>query len=90
MKQSTTHPRPVIGGDATRIDALGFQNMAPFADGLTLYDAGTLTNPVTYFADGAGNVTVDFVNPSTDELDHTTGGVLTAGADSTLLIESGL
>ncbi|MGD9418765.1 MAG: hypothetical protein Q7R22_007470 [Verrucomicrobiota bacterium JB025] len=83
-------PTNPLVGDSTPIADLGFSNMAAYADSLTIYDPGTLGNPVSYLADGAGNVTVDFISASTDEMNHTTGGVLTASGDTSLRIDTGL
>jgi hypothetical protein len=78
---------PLVGTSDTLQD-LGFAALSPFADSITLYQPGTVLPTGTYFSDGT-NVTEDFINPSLDALDATTGGVVTAGVDTSIKVESG-
>jgi len=78
---------PLVGGSDT-LQSLGFAALAAFSDSITLYQAGTVIPTGTYFSDGT-NVTEDFVNPSSATLASTTGGVVTAGADTSIKVDSG-
>ena len=82
-------PLNPIVGEATRIDELGFENLAPFTDALTMYTPGTLSIVGTYFANGEGGVTTDFITPSTDTFPHTVGGIISAFAPSSVKVEPG-
>lgn len=82
-------PLNPIVGESTRIDELGFQNLLEFTDTLTTYTPGSLEIVATYFADGTGGVTVDFVNQSTDTFPHTLGGIITAFLPTSIKLEPG-
>jgi hypothetical protein len=81
---------PLVG-DSAPIKDLGFADMSPFSDNITVYPPGDLINSIgTYYADGAGEVTIDFVNPSTDTFSFTKGAILAAAVDTAFRIQSGL
>jgi hypothetical protein len=78
---------PLVGESDTLQD-LGFAALAPYQDTITLYEAGTVNLLKSLFSDGT-IVTEDGVTPSVDTLDATTGGVVTAGADTSIKVNSG-
>ncbi len=81
---------PLVG-NSDLIKNLGFADMLAFTDAISLYAPGQFFTPTgTYFADGAGNVTTDFVNPSLDTFDFTKGGIFTAAGDTAFRLISGL
>jgi hypothetical protein len=81
---------PLVGSDDL-IKNLGFADMLAFTDSVTLYTPGDLSVPAgTYYADGLGDVTTDFVNPSLDTFSFTKGGIFTAFADTAFRVKSGL
>lgn len=81
---------PLVGS-SKQIVQLGFANMAAFSDSITFYAPGDNITPLlTYFADGAGNVTSDFINPSLDTFDYTKGVIFSSASDTSFRILSGL
>lgn len=84
-------PMNPLFGSGALISSLGFQNMAPFSDSITTYSLGNLATPLnTYFADGEGNVTSDFVTPSTDIFSFSTAALYSAADDISIRLSSGL
>jgi hypothetical protein len=81
---------PLVGSTKQVVE-LGFADMAPFSDSITVYAPGDNTVPLaTYFADGAGNVTTDFINPSLDTFGFTKGAIFSSASDTSFRILSGL
>lgn len=80
---------PLVG-NSDLIKNLGFADMSPFSDNITIYPPGDLiTSSGTYYADGAGDVTIDFVNPSLDTFSFTKGAIFAAAVDTAFRIKSG-
>ena len=80
---------PLVGS-SDQIANLGFANLEAYADSLTMYTQGDLGIVGTYYSLGDGTVSLDFSSPSQDTFAFTTGGVITASADTSLRIFSGL
>jgi hypothetical protein len=78
---------PLVGETDT-VQSLGFAALVPFQDTITLYQPGTITLLATLFSDGT-NVTEDGSTPSTATLGATTGGVVSAVADTSIRVNSG-
>jgi hypothetical protein len=80
---------PLVG-DSEQLANLGFVNIEPFADSMTLFTPGNLVTPIgSFFSDGT-NMTEDFENPSSVAIPFTTGGVFQAGTAGSIRIQSGL
>ena len=81
---------PLVGNSAS-IKNLGFADMAPYADSISIYAPGQLFQPTgTYYALGDGDVSTDFVSASSDTLSFTTGAIFIAGSDTAFKVKSGL
>jgi hypothetical protein len=81
---------PLVG-DSALIKDLGFADMVPYGDNITIYPPGDLETAInTYYALGDGTVSTDFVNPSNDTFSFTKGAIFTAGADAAFKVKSGL
>lgn len=79
-----------LQGNQAQLASLGFVNMAPFSDSITLFAPGNLVTPLgSYFSDGT-IVTEDFVVPSNSPLPFTTGGVFQSPTAGSIRIQSGL
>jgi len=78
---------PLVGTTNT-VQELGFAALAPFQDSITLYQPGTVALLASLFSDGT-NVTEDGSTPSTLTLGATTGGVVSAVADTSIRVNSG-
>ena len=80
-----------LAGASAPIASLGFQNMEPYSDSITSYSPGSLVSPLaTYYADGAGNVTIDLATPSNDVFPFTRGVILSSFSNSAIRLNSGL
>jgi hypothetical protein len=72
---------PLVGS-GTRLDQLGFQNLSPYTDATTLYTPGSLSIVDTYLPDGGGSMLDGTFTPSTAQLPHTSGAIVSAFADT--------
>lgn len=81
---------PLVG-DSALIKDLGFADMVPYGDNITIYPPGNLETAVnTYYALGDGTVSTDLINPSNDTFSFTKGAIFNAGTDTAFKVKSGL
>jgi hypothetical protein len=80
---------PLVGTTVS-LNSTGFGSLAAFTDSITVYQPGPLDTFVTYFPLGDGTISSDFVTPTTDTLNNTTGAVVIPGATSSMVMESGV
>jgi hypothetical protein len=81
---------PLVG-ESDLVKDLGFADMVPYGDSISLYAPGQYNAPTgTYYALGDGDVSTDLTTPSTDTFSFTKGGIFTAGADTAFRVKSGL
>jgi len=83
---------PLVG-DSDLIKNLGFADMSPYSDSITIYAPGQLFVPTgTYYSLGDGTVSTDLANPSDDVFSFTKGGIFNSPSETptSFRIKSGL
>tara|TARA_B110000037_G_scaffold101593_1_gene118504 strand:+ start:141 stop:1085 length:945 start_codon:yes stop_codon:yes gene_type:complete len=79
---------PLVGSSVD-LDTTGFEDLAAFADSITVYEPGPLVNSVSYFPLGDGTLSTDFSTPTTDQIANTTGAVVIPSVTSSVKLSPG-
>jgi hypothetical protein len=76
-------------GTSVSLNAVGFGSLGAFSDSITLYTPGTLLlRDFPYVPLGDGTISSDFMNPTTDTMENTTGAVVIPDSNKALRLHS--